>query len=248
MKIATNNQSLLPLEKRLGFRFRHRRWLEEALTHRSWLNEHRQTGIIANERLEFLGDAVLELWASDRLFKNYPQKAEGELTNIRANLVCRQSLAHAARRLKLGQFLRLSRGEELNGGRTNEALLENSFEAIIGAIYSDQGLEATFHFLDRQLLEQLHRLASQRTPLKDAKTQLQEKSQALYKITPRYQLLTSHGPDHKRIFTSAVFLGRKLIGRGQGQNKRQAEEAAAKQALTQLKKQSTIRTRENAKN
>ncbi len=242
-----NSKDLPPLEQLLGVKFKNHRWLERALTHRSWLNEHRGQSVMSNERLEFLGDAVLEIWSSDRLFNKYPHYPEGRLTNIRSALVCTQSLAEAAVNLQLGRYLRLSLGEQKTGGRENMSLLENTFEAILGAIYSDQGIGATFHFLDRHLLAKLNILATSKN-IKDAKTVLQEKAQKIIKLTPRYRLLSSRGPEHDKVFISAVFLGKRLTARGEGKSKRQAEEAAAAKALTILKKQSKIKATKGIKN
>jgi len=242
-----NGNNYRDLENKLSLTFKETKWLERALTHRSWLNEHRGNHDFSNERLEFLGDAVLELWSSDRLFKKYPDYPEGKLTNIRSALVCSQSLAEEAAKLQLGHYLRLSRGEEKTGGRKNVSLLENTFEAILGAIYCDQGIETAFKFLDQKLLNKLESLAKSNN-IKDAKTVFQEQAQEKTKLTPRYKLLSSHGPEHAKIFASAVFLGQQLIARGKGRSKRQAEEAAAGKALTILGKQSKIKATKEGKN
>ncbi len=239
------NNDYHQLEKRLRVHFRQPELLEKALTHRSWLNEHRQKTTTSNERLEFLGDAVLELWSSSRLYALFPQYPEGQLTNIRSALVRTQTLALAAKKLHLGKYLRLSRGEEKTGGRQNPSLLENTFEALIGAIYADQGIEAAFKFLDRQLLAKL-KLFGKKGNIKDAKTIFQEIAQERMKITPHYQILASQGPEHQKIFTAGAFLETKLIAKGQGHSKREAEEAAAKKALTIFKKQSRISNKKNA--
>ncbi len=229
-------------EEQLGFRFHNPKLLRTAFTHRSWLNEHRQEKYTSNERLEFLGDAVLELWSSDRLFAIFPNYPEGQLTNLRSALVRSQSLAAAARKLNLGAYLLLSHGEEKNGGRKSRSLLENTFEALLGAIYLDRGLDFTFHFLDQHLLQKLKKLG-RKGNVKDAKTLLQEVVQEKMKITPTYQVLASQGPEHKKLFVTGVFFGKKSVAKGRGYSKRQAEEAAAKKALTILEKQSKIRSR-----
>ncbi len=235
------------LEKQLGFSFYNPSILRTAFTHRSWLNEHHQIKAVSNERLEFLGDAVLELWSSDRLFNLFPNYPEGQLTNIRSALVRGQSLAAAAKKLKLGTYLRLSRGEEKTGGRENTSLLENTFEALLGAIYSDHGIVFAFRFLDHHLLPKLKELGRQGN-IKDAKTLFQEIAQEKMKITPTYQVLNSQGPEHQKLFISGVFLNERLIAKGQGHSKRQAEETAAKKALTIFRKQSKIKIKKNAKN
>lgn len=230
------NNNLEELEKKLGIEFENRSWLKKALIHRSYLNEAKKKELESNERLEFLGDAVLELWATERLFHHFPKLPEGTLTNIRAALVCTESLAQIAKKLSLGKYLYLSRGEDKNGGRENPSLLADTFEAVTGAIHLDQGWKTVVKFLDHHLLKKLLRLGKM-GGIKDAKTRLQETVQAEKKITPHYQLIKEEGPDHNKVFTVAVYFGHKKITLGQGSSKREAEEAAAQKALTLIKNQ-----------
>ncbi len=233
-----SNKNLKILEKKLNVNFDDKSLLKQALIHRSYLNE---TGkdLQSNERLEFLGDAVLELWTTNQLFKNFTQLAEGVLTNIRAAVVCTTNLAETAEKINLGRFLFLSKGEERSGGRENPSLLADTFEAVIGAIYLDQGWGKTDEFLNKQLGKKIKKLGNQGN-IKDAKTLLQEIVQENLKITPQYKLLDEKGPDHNKLFTSAVFYNDKKIAVGKGKSKKLAEESAAKKALTKITKQGTI--------
>lgn len=219
--------------------FKDKDLLTRALTHRSYLNEHKREKLSSNERLEFLGDAVLELWTTKKLFDHFPSLPEGVLTNIRAAVVCTESLAKTAKKTALGQKLLLSKGEEDGGGRKNPSLLANTFEAIIGAIYLDQGWEKSSKFLDKTLFKKLIRLGRSGDN-KDAKTRLQEKTQAMSKVTPHYQILKEEGPGHAKKFTTAVFFEQEQISTGKGNSKREAEEKAAEKALTILAKKSKI--------
>lgn len=230
------NKDLKELEEKLGINFKNRDLLKKALIHRSYLNEVKEKGLESNERLEFLGDAVLELWTTEKLFHHFPKLPEGTLTNIRAALVCTESLAQIARKLSLGKYLYLSRGEDKNGGRENPSLLADTFEAITGAIHLDQGWKTVAEFLDRHLLKKLLKLGKM-GDIKDAKTKLQEIVQAEKKITPHYRLIKEEGPDHNKVFTVAVYFGPKKIALGRGSSKREAEEVAAKRALTLIKNQ-----------
>lgn len=230
------NKDLKELEEKLEIKFKNRNLLKKALIHRSYLNEIKEKGLESNERLEFLGDAVLELWTTERLFHYFPNLAEGILTNIRAALVRTESLAQIARKLSLGRHLCLSRGEDKNGGRENPSLLADTFEAVTGAIYLDRGWKTVTKFLDRHLLKKLLKLG-ETGDVKDAKTRLQEIVQAKKKITPHYQVIKEEGPDHAKIFTVAVYFGKKKITVGRGSSKREAEEAAAQKALTLTKNQ-----------
>ncbi len=225
---------LTELEEKLGVKFKNQTLLKKALIHRSYLNEAKEKSLQSNERLEFLGDAVLELWTTQELFNRFPQLPEGVLTNIRAALVCTESLARAAQKLGLGQYLYLSRGEDKSGGRQNPSLLADTFEAVTGAIYLDQGWPQVQQFLDRHLLKKLIELGRS-GDIKDAKTKLQEIIQAERRITPHYRILREEGPDHAKIFTAAVYFHDQQIALGQGQSKRAAEEAAAQKALTLIK-------------
>lgn len=213
-------------------KFRNPDLLEHAFVHRSYLNENPEFPFPSNERLEFLGDAVLELIVSTFLYHQFPALAEGELTALRAALVKTESLAAEAKRLGLGDNLLLSKGEEEGGGRHNPYLLANTFEALVGALYLDQGLEKTEEFINKELLyktiETLH------AGLKDAKSRLQEVAQSKFGITPTYKILKEWGLAHNRRFISGVFLGKKKMGEGEGKSKQESEEAAAKNAMQEL--------------
>lgn len=216
----------------LDLKFKDLKILEQAFYHRSYLNEV-QRDIQSNERLEFLGDSILSFIISAHLFQAREKDAEGELTNLRAYIVKTNSLAHAAKKLNLGDYLRLSKGEELGGGRKNPQLLANTFEALLGAIYMDQGLGAVQKVIEKNLLA-LFAGELKSGPPKDAKSNLQEIVQEKFKESPHYKILTTRGPDHAKKFTVAVYLRGKEYGRGEGNSKQVAEEQAASQALVKL--------------
>lgn len=213
--------------------FKDQKLLTEALTHRSYLNENKDSES-HNERLEFLGDAVLELAVSQALYHKFPKKKEGELTALRAALVRTSTLASAAQKLGLGQTLLLSKGEEVSGGRTNPSLLANTFEACLGAIYLDQGFEAVVEFLNRHLFPQLTTIIDQKL-FKDYKSTLQEIVQASGSNSPAYSVLSESGPDHDKIFTVAVLIDGQEIAAGKGKSKQTAQQSAARLALEKLK-------------
>lgn len=219
------------LERTLKLDFKDKRWLTEALTHRSYLNEHPGFGS-SNERLEFLGDAILEFWVSRELFQRFPHLPEGVLTDLRAKIVRTESLANFGRKLNLGRFLFLSRGEETGGGRENESLLANCFEALIGAVFCDQGIIGVEGFLANFILPKIKAVKPEE--LKDPKSSLQEIAQEKFKITPTYKVLKSEGPDHAKIFLIGVYLGKKMVGQGKGWSKQEAEETAASNSLSHL--------------
>jgi len=203
--------------------------LEEALTHRSYLNENKEAKI-HNERLEFLGDAVLELAVSEYLYTHFPDSNEGELTAYRAAMVKTTSLAETAEELKLGQNLRLSKGEELSGGRENRSLLANTFESIIGAIYLDQGFEKVNQFLETSLFPKIDTIIRLKL-FKDYKSSLQELVQADGFTSPEYCVVKESGPDHNKQFTIAVKIGDKVYAEGKGKSKQAAQQEAARAAL-----------------
>lgn len=218
------------LEKNLGTKFKNKKLLIQALTHRSFLNEANQPDIESNERLEFLGDTILSFIISEWLFKQFPDYLEGDLTNIRSNLVRTASLAKIAQRLKIGNYLLLSKGEKESGGQKNPTLLANALEAVIGAIFLDQDLKTVKKFIRNNFssaLESLVRLGG----LKDSKSLLQEKIQSETNFSPVYKTIKEEGPDHNKTFTVGVFLSNKLLATGMGKSKQQAEEEAAKIAL-----------------
>lgn len=212
----------------LQFTFKDSSLLEQALLHRSYINEHPEVAI-NNERLEFLGDAVLELVVTEYLYEHYPL-SEGELTLLRSAIVRKENLAAIAKDLHIGEYLYLSKGEEKSGGREKSYLLANAFEAIIGAMYLDQGLAKSKGFLNRTALTTLDSIVANKLHI-DAKSLFQEKSQANTGITPEYKLLDEAGPSHAKRFVMGVFLKAEMIATGQGTSKQQAEENAAQNAL-----------------
>ena len=202
--------------------------LELALTHRSWVNEHAgESG--TNERLEFLGDAVLEFVVSDHIYREFSDKEEGFLTALRANIVNTKNLATLAERLEVGQDLKLSKGEEQGGGRNNASLLADLVEAIIGAIFLDQGFAEAEKFIKENLLHDLDVKLAQ--PLKDAKSRLQEAVQAKGLSAPKYKVVAEAGPDHDKEFTIEVSVEGKVLGEGKGKSKSAAEQEAAEAGL-----------------
>ncbi len=222
------------LEKTLGIQFKDNSLLKRALTHRSYLNENRDVEK-NNERLEFLGDAVLELIVSDHLYSNYPNRPEGELTSFRSAIVRTESLADASRELEYGKYLRMSKGEEETGGRDKDYILANTFEAVLGAIYLDQGYEQCKKLVDKILISKIKNIVERRLDI-DSKTKIQEIAQAKYKETPTYEVLKEYGPDHNKKFVVGVKLGNKIIGKGKGESKQKAEEAAAQKGLKYIEK------------
>jgi len=204
----------------------------KAFTHRSFLNESNEANE-SNERLEFLGDSVLSLIVSRMLYENRSTDDEGDLTNLRSYVVKTQSLAKASKELNLGSYLRLSKGEELSGGRENTQLLANTFEALLGAIYLDKGFDAADAFVKENLIP-LFAEEIKNGPPKDAKSVLQEVAQNLTKQSPKYKILETEGPDHAKEFTVGVFVQGKQLGEGKGLSKQVAEEHAAEVALKEL--------------
>ncbi len=207
--------------------------LAQALTHRSYLNENPKWQLDHNERLEFLGDAVLELAVTEYLYEHYPNP-EGELTNWRAALVNYQMMAKIAQDLKVNDYLYLSRGESRDTGRARQVILANAMEAIIGAIYLDRGYDISFEFIERTILKELPAILKDKS-YKDPKSTFQEKAQDRVGITPAYEVLEQWGPDHARQFRIGVFLGREKIADGVGPSKQDAQQAAAQAALDKKK-------------
>jgi len=222
------------LEKNLKIKFQNRQLLKEALIHRSYLNEAKEKGLSSNERLEFLGDAVLSFVISEWLFKQFPNYPEGNLTNLRSNLVKTESLAKIAKKFNLGKFLFLSKGEKEEGGENNPVLLANAFEAVLGAIFLDRGVEVAKNFIRKHFKNLLKTLVS-KGEFKDFKSLLQEKIQAETKITPFYRVIKETGPDHAKTFTVGVYLGEKLLAQGVGKSKQAAEEEAAEKAFKKIR-------------
>ncbi len=207
--------------------------LAEAFTHRSYLNEHREFAGNHNERLEFLGDAVLELAITDFLFKKFPEKTEGELTNYRAALVNTVSLAQTAQTIGINDYLLLSKGEARDTGRARDVILADTFEAIIGALHLDQGYAAAEAFIGKNLYGKIDEVIAKRA-YQDAKSRFQELAQEKKGITPMYRTLDEVGPDHDKTFTVGVFLGEREIARGEAHSKQEAEQAAATAALAAM--------------
>lgn len=205
--------------------------LDRALTHRSWINENNKASE-SNERLEFLGDAVLELVVSSALFDKFTSKNEGFLTSLRANIVNTTNLSRVANSLSIGEALKLSRGEEEGGGRKNKSLLADTLEAVIGALYLDKGIGACKKFIDIHLLADLDEIVKK--PLKDAKSTLQELVQTQGKKAPVYKVLQETGPDHSKMFTLEVIVDGKVAGKGAGPSKAGAAQLAASDALKKL--------------
>jgi ribonuclease III len=218
------------LEKKLGINFKKEDLLTEALTHRSYLNEFPKWRLPHNERLEYLGDAVLELLVSEELFDNFPKEPEGQLTVLRAALVNYQILAKVAESLGIQDFILMSRGERKDTGRAREVILANAMESVIGAIYLDQGLEKTRTFVKKFVMKNLEDVLKTKS-YKDAKSELQEIMQDKLKVTPTYDVLDETGPAHKRVFKMGVYFGDKLMASGEGPSKQEAELEAAKAAL-----------------
>lgn len=223
-----------PLEQRLGHTFTTHDLLVEALTHRSYLNEHREYAGSHNERLEFLGDAVLELAATDFLFKKFPAKPEGELTSYRAALVNTVSLAETSQALGVGDFLLLSKGESRDTGRARDVILADALEAIIGAIYLDAGYAAAEVFIQKNVCSKIDDVIANRS-YQDAKSRFQEVAQEKRGTTPNYETLSEVGPDHAKVFTVGLFIGDKEIARGDGASKQEAEQKAAEAGLRTMK-------------
>jgi len=205
-----------------------------AFTHRSYLNEHPGYPHPSNERLEFLGDAVLQLISSQFLFDKYPDLPEGDLTNYRAAIVRTASLAKEAKRLGFGKYLLLSNGEEATGGREREYILANTFEAVLGAIFVEQGLDHCRTFVERELLYKIDEIVSNEE-YKDAKSKFQELAQERLGVTPSYEVVDSWGQDHEKTFRVAVFVDKVEYGAGEGGSKQKAEQKAAKAAIDKLK-------------
>lgn len=225
--------TLETLQKNIGVSFTDQKLLKQAFVHRSYLNESKEFPQ-SNERLEFLGDAVLSFVTSQYLFRTYPQYPEGTLTNVRSTLVKTTSLAITGVELHLGQLLLLSRGEESSGGRTNQSLLADSFEALLGAIFLDQGIEIAKQFVEKVLLFKTEDIIKNKSYV-DYKSLLQELVQEETKISPTYTVIKSEGPDHNKVFYVEVMMGETPLAQGKGKSKQEAEQDAATKALEKRK-------------
>ena len=224
------------LEKTLNYKIKDQSLFLKALTHRSYLNENKEYPNPSNERLEFLGDAILQFLISEELFSKYPNQPEGKLTNYRSALVNTVSLGEESLRMQVGQFLLMSVGEEQTGGRTREYILANTFEAILGAIYLDcKDLDICRKHLKTNLFYKIDKIV-QNNAYKDTKSHLQEITQEKFNITPIYKVLKEDGPDHDKIFVVGVYLNKDLKGQGTGPSKQRAEQSAAGDAINNLEK------------
>ncbi len=232
-KLITPEERLTSLEQRLGLSFTVKDLALTAVTHKSYCNEHKDLPLEDNERLEYLGDAVVDLAIGHRLMERFPKANEGELSKLRALIVNEEGLGRLARALGVGEVLLLGRGEELTGGRDKVSLLADAFEAIIGALYLSDGMTAVMHFIDRVFAEALDGVAVGRQG-QDYKSLLQEEGQSLFKVSPRYRVVGETGPDHEKIFEVEVSIGPETFARSTGRSKKEAEQAAAKDTLSIL--------------
>ncbi len=218
------------LETNIGITFKNKDLLKQAFIHRSYLNENRTVKLEHNERLEFLGDAVLELVITDYLYKKYPEKNEGDLTAYRSSLVNSNTLSDVAEKLGLNPFLLLSKGEAKDTGRARQFILANTFESLVGAIYIDQGYDSANTFIASQLFGLIEEIIEKNKYI-DSKSKFQEQAQEKVGITPAYKLIKETGPDHNKIFTVGVYLREDLVVTGDGKSKQEAEQDAAEKAL-----------------
>ncbi|MCD6109720.1 ribonuclease III [bacterium] len=221
------------LEKNIGITFKNKGLLDNAFVHRSFMNEYNKGDKEDNERLEFLGDAVLELVVTEYLYKTYPDEDEGHLTNWRSALVKGKHLAEVGKELELGNYLYLSHGEEKSGGRKKNYILANTVEALIGALYLDKGYRISHTFISKFIITRLERILEEGLHV-DAKSHLQEMSQEKISITPEYKLVSETGPDHAKSFVMAVYFGDDKVGEGEGSSKQKAEEESARNALSKI--------------
>lgn len=222
------NELLTELEQKIGYQFNDKGLLKHAMSHSSYANERHMGKLKSNERLEFLGDAVLELVTSEYLFHTYPTMPEGDATKMRASIVCEQTLAFCAKAIPLGDYILLGRGEEISGGRTRASITSDACEALIGAIYLDGGFTSAKEFICKFILNDLEH----KKLFFDSKTILQERMQAHHDKVLHYELVGEEGPDHQKLFVVEARLGEKVIGRGKGRTKKAAEQEAAYHALT----------------
>lgn len=230
------NVDLKKLEEQIGYQFQNEKLLFQAMTHSSYANEHKLEKKYCNERLEFLGDAVLEVVSSDCLYRKYPDKPEGELTKIRASIVCEPTLAYCASDIKLGSYLLLGKGEEATGGRGRNSVVSDALEALIGAIYLDGGFANAKEFIERFIMNDIEH----KQLFFDSKTILQEIIQASSSEKLEYEIIREEGPDHNKIFEVRAVLGEEEIGRGEGRTKKAAEAVAAYHGILKLRENTCI--------
>ncbi|MGC4113408.1 MAG: ribonuclease III [Myxococcales bacterium] len=227
-----DEQRIASLESKLGMALEDRPTALAALTHASYVNEHPEEHRADNERLEFLGDAVVDLAVSDRLMRRYPEASEGELTRLRAALVDESGLAMVARSMGLGELLALGRGEEQSGGRRKDSVLADALEAVIGVVFLAGGIEAAFAFVDRFFADAFLKVLT--SAGRDFKSQLQVLAQGRFQASPRYSVVSETGPDHAKTFTVEIECAGEKLGRGEGRSKKEAEQAAAREALARM--------------
>jgi len=227
--------NLSECETAIGIAFKDKSLLQRALTHPSYVNENPDFPLGDNQRLEFLGDAALDFIAGEYLYRCFPEMEEGELTPLRAALVKKETLARFASQLSLGRYLLLGRGEEESGGREKPSNLCDAFEALVGALYLDQGLEVAKEFVKNFIKPEVERMREEGMK-KDAKSLLQEWSQAQWRLTPTYRTVAEKGPDHAKEFTVEVLIGEEVYGRGVGHSKQAAEQEAARAALAKIER------------
>lgn len=234
--VVGNVRDLSLLEKKIQVKFADLGYLKKAMTHKSYANENRGENIKDNERLEFLGDAVLDLVISEYIFRHYPDYPEGELAKTRAVVVSAPTLARIAKKIGLGQYLLLGRGEEMTGGRERDSILADAFEALVGAIYLDQGLQIVSQFILDYLVEEISTV-ERGEHLRDYKTLLQEEIQKRSNTRPLYRVVHEEGPDHDKRFTVQVEYKNRIIGTGIGQSKKEAQQRAAADAISKFHKE-----------
>lgn len=227
--------NITEIEAKIGIEFKNKAILENSFVHRSFLNEHKDFHLPSNEKLEFLGDSVLSLITSMYLYNQYPALQEGDYTEIKASIVRAESLATAAGKLGLGHYIYLSKGEEAGKGRANRNLLADCFEALIGAIFVDQGFDRAYSFVLTHLFKDVLDVIVSSNSYASSKSRLQEYIQSKYKITPQYRITGQQGPEHDRIFTVTVNVNDNTLAEGTGRTKKEAEEQAALNALEKLR-------------
>lgn len=230
MQNKTTMINFSDFEKKTKIIFKDKNLLQQAFIHRSYINENPAAGLSHNERLEFLGDAVLELVVTDFLYKKYPTYTEGELTALRSALVNAVIISEVASEIGMNQYLLLSKGEAKDNGKARQYILANTYEAYVGAVYLDQGIEVVDEFISTTLLPQTDEIVNKKL-WRDAKSLVQEKAQEFVNVTPAYKVLQESGPDHDKHFTVGIYFGTSLIAEGKGKSKQEAEQKAAESAL-----------------
>ncbi|MDF2593754.1 MAG: ribonuclease [Clostridia bacterium] len=232
---VSNHVLFEKIQEKIGYHFKSIEVLKQSLTHSSYANEHRNHLFRDNERLEFLGDAILDLIISEYLFKKHAQMPEGDLSKVRASIVCEASLAKTAKVVGLGQYILLGKGEEMTGGRERASILADAFEALTGGIFLDGGFDEAKKFLANSLIHQVEKITSLEEFYTDYKTVLQENIQKESNIPISYEVVSEEGPDHDKNFHVEVYHGTSCLGKGTGKSKKEAEQDAAKKALNNLK-------------